>query len=132
MLKSERIAEEILSLLGPQLKSFLCDAIAQVAAGEEESCESLESRLRDWSQELCLAILEHLYGVFFADYKGTAIECECGSWQRFVDKRYRYFGTLFGRIRIPQAYYSRYDCERTASLRGSLFGERYVLSVGSC
>ena len=122
MLKSERITEAIMSSIRSGLKSVISELFGQMADGEELSSESLEKGIWDACRELSREVLEHIYAEFHSDYRGTAIECECGSWQRFINKRSRSHRTLFGQIRVWFSYYRCDDCGESVMLGGSRFG----------
>jgi len=78
MLKSERITDAIMSKIGLGLKSLISESFEEMAAGDGLCSESLEASIWDVCKELCRDVLEHTYAAFYSDYKGTAIECECG------------------------------------------------------
>ena len=122
MLKSERITEAIMSKIGPRLKSLISGLFERIADGAELSSESLETGVWEICKESCREVQEHIYAEFHSDYRGTTIECECGSWKRFVNKRSRFHRTLFGRIRVWFSYYRCDDCGASVMLGGSRFG----------
>jgi len=78
MLKSERITDAIMSNVRSGLKSIISELFGQMADGDELCSESLEKGIWDACRQLSREVLEHTYAAFHADYKGTAIECECG------------------------------------------------------
>lgn len=123
MLKSESITVEMMSKMGSGLKSFLSEVFEHLTDGSGYSSESLEKRIRDFCRVLFCFLLERIYGVFYADYRGPAIECECGSWKRFINKRSRGYRTLFGEIRVWFSYYRCDDCGSSVMLGGSRFGD---------
>ena len=123
MLKSERITEEILSYIRSELNTFISGLIDDGAAEETIDLEATEIHLRDFSQNICRLLIQKVCDSCFSGYQGVAIECECGGWQRFVNKRSRKVRTLFGNVEVPHWYYGCSDCGRTSSFQSPRLGD---------
>jgi hypothetical protein len=76
------------------------------------SLSEAEELALEMARRLSQAMLSAMVGKIDAKetYRGTRVECECGSHARFVDYRPRWVRTLCGDIRVSRAYYHCREC----------------------
>ena len=62
--------------------------------------------------QLAAHLLEQQFNRDHSDYQGSSLPCACGRRARYVERRWKSFHSVVGKLKLERAYYCCWGCER--------------------